>query len=732
MSYKRSPHSTGHYHPAGKARMSTENISVIISANIASLLSGFKSAAAAVAESTGEMKENLHELSESAHGAQSAFYEFFFLREIVELFSEMLSGTAELAEELTVLSNKTGIAVDALSAMQYAAELSQVSSADLSTGMQRLAKNMEEAAKGTGAAADAMKRMGLSVTDSSGALIPMQEQLLQLAGKFSTMQDGLGKTALAMDLFGRSGANLIPFLNKGREGIAELEDEARRLGVVFSVEGVNSAMEYEDATRKLHAEMDAAQRDIALGLMPTLTALANSMTEAGVAAGTFTSAGHILADVLKALVTTAIPFVAYFAIVRDMLFPPAGAGGRWQLLKDDIQAAVQSIKDLWADPEAKEALKPGTMTPPPAPPGKDDALKRFETQWLKIKDGQRENFGDLAILEANFWRQKLLEVEKGSNDELAIRKRLSSLDDQITKATYDGQLAAIRARESVDADDKAKVLEDRRVELALIRQHYGDMSKEVQDGIKRVNDAQRALTDETKKNWVDTFNAIPKAFESAIQATAQMGGGFRDLMRNLAWDIAGDSIAAGLHALAEHEAQELAKREITVESVVQRVALETWAAIQSVAVNAWAAIAAIANYAAVGAAAAWAAVSAIPFVGPFLAPGMAFAALAGILALSGKIHSAAGGFDIPKGLNPVTQLHAEEMVLPKPYADVIRGMAGTGGGGSGGSGGGDTYHVTIQAMDARSVAQFMSDNYQAVSMAVKKGVKYGELGAKNV
>ena len=42
----------------------------------------------------------------------------------------------------------------------------------------------------------------------------------------------------------------------------------------------------------------------------------------------------------------------------------------------------------------------------------------------------------------------------------------------------------------------------------------------------------------------------------------------------------------------------------------------------------------------------------------------------------GLLASAAGGFDIPSGINPVTQLHEREMVLPAQYADVIRSMAG--------------------------------------------------------
>lgn len=44
-------------------------------------------------------------------------------------------------------------------------------------------------------------------------------------------------------------------------------------------------------------------------------------------------------------------------------------------------------------------------------------------------------------------------------------------------------------------------------------------------------------------------------------------------------------------------------------------------------------------------------------------------------AFTGATMSAAGGFDIPAGINPVTQLHAREMVLPEKYADVIRDLA---------------------------------------------------------
>jgi hypothetical protein len=48
--------------------------------------------------------------------------------------------------------------------------------------------------------------------------------------------------------------------------------------------------------------------------------------------------------------------------------------------------------------------------------------------------------------------------------------------------------------------------------------------------------------------------------------------------------------------------------------------------------------------------------------------------------------SAAGGYDIPANVNPVTQLHAREMVLPAKHADVIRAMADNGANSPAGSG----------------------------------------------
>jgi hypothetical protein len=116
-----------------------------------------------------------------------------------------------------------------------------------------------------------------------------------------------------------------------------------------------------------------------------------------------------------------------------------------------------------------------------------------------------------------------------------------------------------------------------------------------------------------------------------------------------------------------------------------------------------------------------AAISPVPFVGPYVAPGIAaeMAALA----------SAAGGFDIPAGVNPLTQLHASEMVLPARLANPMRAMMddytasrGNPAVGAGQVAGGDTHvhNYSISAMDAGSFQSFLRGNKNPLSTVLQE------------
>ncbi|RZG94362.1 phage tail protein [Acinetobacter pittii] len=157
-------------------------------------------------------------------------------------------------------------------------------------------------------------------------------------------------------------------------------------------------------------------------------------------------------------------------------------------------------------------------------------------------------------------------------------------------------------------------------------------------------------------------------------------------------------------------AGEATRTSVTAAGGLARLGLKAAEAIKGIMMSAWEAMAG-----------AFKAMVAIPYIGPILAVGAGAAAFGLVAGLAGKIKSARGGYDIPSGVNPVTQLHEDEMVLPSQHANTIREMgkamrsgasfgaaAATEGGGAGPT-------INISAVDAKSIERLLKRNGRAVA-----------------
>jgi hypothetical protein len=186
---------------------------------------------------------------------------------------------ANAADEMAKLSQRTGVAVEDLGRLSHAANLSGVSQGELTTSLTRLSRAMQDASNGTGTATQAFSRLGVSVTDAEGNLRSQADVMSDVADRFARMEDGATKTALAQEIFGRSGANLIPMLNQGSQGLKQMGDEAERLGLVFDEKTTKAAEQLNDNITRLRGAVQGAAREFSGPIIGALARFTEGMYE---------------------------------------------------------------------------------------------------------------------------------------------------------------------------------------------------------------------------------------------------------------------------------------------------------------------------------------------------------------------------------------------------------------------------------------------------------------------
>ena len=227
---------------------------------------------------------------QSSRGAIGAFNDFLkdwktqLAAAGAALFA-VAKSTADFGEEALKGAQKAGTTVQVFSALSHAAKMADVDTQQLITGMKSLSINMIEAQQKTGDGEAVFRRLGVSALDASGKLRPTEAVLLDLVDVFAKSADGAGKTEAAVKLFGKAGPELLPFLNQGKAGIAAMMAEAERLGLVLSKDDAEAANTFNDALKKLDAQVKGLTVSIGLPLVRGLTDVLQLFTEIEAAVG---------------------------------------------------------------------------------------------------------------------------------------------------------------------------------------------------------------------------------------------------------------------------------------------------------------------------------------------------------------------------------------------------------------------------------------------------------------
>jgi hypothetical protein len=114
-------------------------------------------------------------------------------------------------------------------------------------------------------------QLGIKVKDAAGHIRPMGDLLPEIAEKFKSMPAGADKTALALKLFGKAGMGLMPFLNKGADGIKELQKESDKFGNTLNSKDAAALKANTVAKRKWGAALTGLQIQLGRNLLPLMT-----------------------------------------------------------------------------------------------------------------------------------------------------------------------------------------------------------------------------------------------------------------------------------------------------------------------------------------------------------------------------------------------------------------------------------------------------------------------------
>lgn len=206
-----------------------------------------------------------------------------------------VKGAIDHADALSKASQKAGVTVEALSRLEYAAKLSDVSLEQLTGGLQKLSKGMADAAGGKGPAA-AFKALGIAVTESNGQLRDGNAVFADIADRFSRLEDGATKTALAIQIFGKSGADMIPLLNEGADGLKRYADESDRLGATISTKTAKASEKFNDTLTTVQVSLQVVVNKIIAsdGVLSALQGVADLLASPEFAAAAQTAATNLI------------------------------------------------------------------------------------------------------------------------------------------------------------------------------------------------------------------------------------------------------------------------------------------------------------------------------------------------------------------------------------------------------------------------------------------------------
>lgn len=336
-------------------------------------------------------------------------------------FVNAVQGAIDLGDSLNDLSKRTGISVEELGGLQLAADQSGTSVETLAKGLKSMSSTLSENK-------DIFERFGISTKDQKTAM-------LQLSDVIANMENPVQRTALAVKAFGKSGAELIPLLMEGSEGIKKMIERGERLSQINASMAAASD-QFNDSMAEMKLRTQGLFVGIASQLLPTLNELVtawNDYSDASESSSVVTDGvvtifqtvavvGANVAFVFKGIGREIGGIVAQFSAMGEAggIFTKAGRDA-WSAVGEEIRADAAMAR------EELDKFEQRIMAP--------QKLPNVVTE-PKDKNLNNKGAGLLTALEGDKDAKLNLEWMRSVAERLAKLQEAAATEVQITDGKY--------------------------------------------------------------------------------------------------------------------------------------------------------------------------------------------------------------------------------------------------------------------------------------------------------
>lgn len=247
----------------------------------------------------------------------------------------------EIGSDLVDMSARTGTSIEALGELGHAAEMSGSSMTGLESGLRKMQKMLAG-----DDAAETLSDLGLSLSNIEE--LSTDKQFEAIADKIGAIENNAERTATAMKIFGKGGAELIPLMLEGADGIEALRQEARRLGLVMSTEDAQAAEGFGDQLDTLWKVIRMGVANVGSALIPTLSELTDYIVRAAATAGAWIKANRPLIVSLAKVLAIVVAVGSGLVIAGGVLTLLGGAAGGLAAIMGGVGTAISAVAGVIA------------------------------------------------------------------------------------------------------------------------------------------------------------------------------------------------------------------------------------------------------------------------------------------------------------------------------------------------------------------------------------------------